>query len=246
MHQRYIPTLHHLDHSAAFRCLWALEELQEKHGLEYHLKNYQRQGGIAPPELKKIFPLGKSPILTLESTREGESPPTVQILPGVLTEAQLILRFLSAEYGKGLWEPESELNRNRDLFFQGFATMTLIPKIDFPVLIESVISLAPFGFSALAGLLASPLLTFVKGELPPIFQILENALSEEDPWFAGSKFGLADFNVCWGVDMAWQRGYLDAAMYPKLKNWHDTVTARGGYRRALEKGNGYNLKTYGL
>lgn len=246
MQQRYIPTLHHLDHSSAFRCLWALEELREANGITYNLRNYRRQRGQAPPELKGIFPMGKSPILTLESTAPNQPPPTIQIVPGVLTEAILILRFLSEEYGRGLWDPESEADANRDAFFQGFATMTLTPQVNFVVLLETIILILPIGISAFVRLLLSPLLSVLRGQLQPAMQILEDALGGGKPYFAGCKFGLADFNVCWGVDMASQRGYFDANKFPKLKNWHATIKDRNGYRGALEKGNGYDLKTFGM
>ncbi|KAF2967327.1 hypothetical protein GQX73_g6255 [Xylaria multiplex] len=245
MPQTLIPTLHHLSHSAAFRCLWALEELKEANGIKYNLKNYYRRRGQAPPELKEVFPLGKSPILTLESTTD-EPVPTIQVLPGVLTEAQLILRFLSDEYGQGLWEVSSE-DKNRDTFFQGFAVMTLSARVDHLVVIEALITLLPFGLSYVIGCLLSPLISFwKKSSLEPIFQFLDDALDDERPWFSGRKFGLADFNVCWGIDMASQRGYLEKGQFTKLDNWHRTVKARRGYVAALELGNGYDLKTFGI
>ena len=55
-------TVHHLNNSRSQRILWMLEELQ----VPYELKRYQRDPGslLAPPELKKIHPLGKSPVIT--------------------------------------------------------------------------------------------------------------------------------------------------------------------------------------
>ncbi|KAI0200202.1 hypothetical protein F4808DRAFT_171864 [Astrocystis sublimbata] len=246
MSQKLIPTLHHLNHSAAFRCLWALEELKEVKGIKYHLKTYGRQRGGAPEELKAIFPMGKSPILTLETTEPGKPPPTIQIIPGVLTEAQLILRFLSEEYGDGLWEPTTEEDRNRDIFFQGFSMMTFTPNVDFIVILEALISILPYGVSALFGLILSPLVTFGRDRIVPVLQVLENALSDEKPYFAGKEFGLADFNVSFGMDMSSQRGYFDPAQFPKLRDWQTKVKARSGFINALEKCNGYNLKTFGI
>ena len=55
-------TLHHLNDSRSQRILWLLEEL----GMPYEMKRYQRDATtrLAPPELKKIHPLGKSPVIT--------------------------------------------------------------------------------------------------------------------------------------------------------------------------------------
>ncbi|KAH9886137.1 hypothetical protein F4778DRAFT_759123 [Xylariomycetidae sp. FL2044] len=119
MRQKYNPTLHLLESSSAFRCLWALEELSSAYGTEYHVKFYRRQHNLLHSELKEVFPVGKSPILTLDAA-PGEEVPTIQILPGILTEAQLILRFLSDEYAHGLWSPETEEDIKRDVFFQGY------------------------------------------------------------------------------------------------------------------------------
>ena len=54
-------TVHHLNNSRSQRVLWLLEEL----GLDYTVVRYQRDAKtmLAPPELKKIHPLGKSPVV---------------------------------------------------------------------------------------------------------------------------------------------------------------------------------------
>ncbi|KAI0426557.1 hypothetical protein F5Y09DRAFT_318615 [Xylaria sp. FL1042] len=244
MPQTLIPTLHHLSHSGSFRCLWALEELKQANGIEYKLKCYSRQRGAAPPELKAVSSLGKSPILTLESTTD-QPVPTIQVFPGVLTEALLILRFLSDEYGNGLWDVASE-DKGRDIFFQSFAVMTLSVRVDHLVIIETLIHVLPFGLGSVIGLMATPLLSHFKNGLQPIFQILNDALTDEKPWFSGGKFGLADFNVSFGMDMALQRGYFDPGKFPRLHAWHEIVKSRPGYLSALELGNGYDLKTFGM
>ncbi|KAI0528273.1 hypothetical protein F5B22DRAFT_584438 [Xylaria bambusicola] len=244
MPQTLIPTLHHLNHSTSHRCLWALEELKQARNIEYKLVCYERQTGQAPSELKRVFPLGKSPILTLESTTD-EPVPTVQVFPGVLTEGQLILRFLSDEYGQGLWDPAKE-DKNRDLFFQGFAVMTLATSINHLVIIESPISALPVGLSSLVNLMVSPITSIFKRGLTPIFEFLEDALSQDKPFFSGSKLGLADFDISWGMDITSQRGYFDASKFPKLHAWHEKIKARLSYRAALEIGSGYDLKTFGL
>ncbi|KAI0805636.1 hypothetical protein GGR55DRAFT_690357 [Xylaria sp. FL0064] len=234
MPQTLIPTLHHLSHSASFRYLWALEELKQANGIEYKLKCYERQQGGAPPELKDVSPLGKSPILTLESTAD-QPVPTLQVFPGVLTEALLILRFLSDDEDK-----------DRDTFFQSFGVMTLSARVDHLVIIETLIHILSVDLESNIGLMANPMLSHMKGVLEPIFQILNDALTDEKPWFSGSKFSLADFNVCFGMDMASQRGYFDPSKFPRLQTWHEVVKSRPRYISALKIGNGYDLKTFGM
>ena len=55
-------TVHHLNNSRSQRVLWLLEEL----GLPYEIKCYQRDPKtmLAPPELRRVHPLGKSPVVT--------------------------------------------------------------------------------------------------------------------------------------------------------------------------------------
>lgn len=83
-------TLARLAKSRAQRILWLLEELK----VDYELKTYTRKGVLAPPELKEIHPLGKSPLLTVEA--EGASEPLV------LAESANIVEYLVAHYGSRL------------------------------------------------------------------------------------------------------------------------------------------------
>ena len=55
-------TVHHLNNSRSQRVLWLLEEL----GVPYEIERYQREPRrcCAPPELRAIHPLGKSPVIT--------------------------------------------------------------------------------------------------------------------------------------------------------------------------------------
>ena len=71
-------TLHHLNNSRSQRILWLLEAL----GVEYHLENYQRDQDtqLAPEQLKKIHPLGKSPLLTDDDKTIAESAVIIEYL----------------------------------------------------------------------------------------------------------------------------------------------------------------------
>ena len=63
-------TVHHLNNSKSQRILWLLEEL----GLAYTIRNYQRQPSLmAPPEMKAVHPLGKSPIVEIDGRVMAES-----------------------------------------------------------------------------------------------------------------------------------------------------------------------------
>src|SRR5271154_4231787 len=82
-------TVHHLNNSRSQRVLWLLEEL----GVEYEIKRYQRdaQTMLAPPSLREVHPLGKSPVIT-----DGTA---------VLAESGAILEYLVERHGNGRFIP---------------------------------------------------------------------------------------------------------------------------------------------
>jgi glutathione S-transferase len=63
--------VHHLNNSRSQRVLWLLEEL----GVPYEIKHYQRDKKtmLAPPELRAVHPLGKSPVVTDNGKTIAES-----------------------------------------------------------------------------------------------------------------------------------------------------------------------------
>src|SRR5947207_1494792 len=70
--------VHYLNNSRSQRILWLLEEL----GLEYEIKRYQRDPKtmLAPPSLRAIHPLGKSPVITDDGVTIAESGAIVEYL----------------------------------------------------------------------------------------------------------------------------------------------------------------------
>ena len=82
-------TVHHLNNSRSQRVLWLLEEL----GLPYEIKRYERDPKtmLAPASLRKIHPLGKSPVIT-----DGEL---------TLAESGAIIEYLVDRYGNGRLRP---------------------------------------------------------------------------------------------------------------------------------------------
>lgn len=67
--------------------------------IPYELKTYKRgKDKLAPPELKKVHPLGKSPVITVETP--GRSQPLV------LAESAAIVEYL-CELSKGRFDKRS-------------------------------------------------------------------------------------------------------------------------------------------
>ncbi len=108
-------TLHHLNDSRSQRILWLLEEL----GTPYELKQYQRNAEtrLAPPELKQIHPLGKSPVIVDGNVR--------------IAEFAAIVDYVIRRYGKGAMMPapgsaESEAYHEWLHYSEGSAMLPLM------------------------------------------------------------------------------------------------------------------------
>ena len=71
-------TVHHLEMSRSQRILWLLEEL----GVPYDIRLYRRDPAskLAPVKLKRIHPLGKSPVVTDGDTVVAESGAIIEYL----------------------------------------------------------------------------------------------------------------------------------------------------------------------
>src|SRR5690348_1128722 len=70
--------VHHLENSRSQRVLWLLEEL----GLPYEVRRYERNAKtmLAPPELRRVHPLGKSPVIEDEGRVIAETGAIVEYL----------------------------------------------------------------------------------------------------------------------------------------------------------------------
>ena len=79
--------VHHLNNSRSQRVLWLLEEL----GLEYEVRRYERDARtmLAPPELRKVHPLGKSPVITDGELTVAESGAIIEYLVGRYDDGRL-------------------------------------------------------------------------------------------------------------------------------------------------------------
>ncbi|OBT83461.1 hypothetical protein VE02_07414 [Pseudogymnoascus sp. 03VT05] len=204
--QKTIPRVYNMSSSKAISALWPLEELADA-GIKYKVVNLPRRGADTCNVLKSHFPLGKSPT----------------IMPNVLTETRLMLQFFSDHYTDGVWVPESEEDRRQDTFFQEFAHGSLISKVDHILTFEVIPTMLFFPMRFLTLLMVLPICMHFMKDLTVIFQIMEDALSEEKPWFSGKNIGLADFNTIFAMDMAVKRGYVQLEKYPKLAEWYNTV-----------------------
>jgi glutathione S-transferase len=203
--------VHHLENSRSQRILWMLEEL----GLPYEIKRYERnkQTMLAPPELKRIHPLGKSPVL--EDTEIGD----------VIVETGAIVDYL-VERGDGRLGPPA--HRDAVLRYRQFlhyAEGSMMP----PLLVLLVVNRIP--------LLGKTAAKRIQPMIDVHLDYVEAELSSR-PWFAGDTITGADIMMSFPLEAARSRAGLDTSR-PATIAWLDKIHARPAYQAALAKGGPY-------
>lgn len=219
-------TVHHLNNSRSQRILWLLEEL----GLPYEVKRYERdaQTMLAPPALRQVHPLGKSPVLT-----DGAH---------TVAESGAIIEYLLSRHGGGrLRPPEDSDERLRFTYWLHFAEGSAMPPLLLKLVFGRVQSAPmPFFVKPIArGIAKNVLSRFVEPNLKAQLDFMEAELSQRD-WFAGPEFSAADIQMSFPLEAAAQRAGLDASR-PRLWAWLQRIHARPAYRRALERGGPYDF-----
>ena len=214
-------TVHHLNNSRSQRVLWLLEEL----GVPYDVVRYQRDPKtmLAPPQLRAVHPLGKSPVIT----------------DGGLTIAETgaIIEYLMDKYAAGrLMPPAGTAERLRYTYWLHYAEGSAMPPLLLKLIFDRVATApVPWPVSAVARRISGSVLSsFVEPQLKLHLDFMESELVAH-PWFAGGEFTAADVQMSFPVEAARSRAGLDAGR-PKLIAFLDRIHARDAYRRALERG----------
>ena len=222
-------TVHHLNNSRSQRILWLLEEL----GLDYEIKKYQRDPKtmLAPPELRAVHPLGKSPVISDGDIVVAES--------GAIVEYLTSRHGVSAE-GAALAPAPGTPERLLFTYFLHYAEGSLMPPLLLKLVFDRVAKApAPFFVRPIARGIANKVIeTFVQPQIRTHLGFLEGELGKRS-WFAGSQFSAADIQMSFPLEAAASRGGLDG-QYPNLSGFLERIHARPAYRRALERGGKYD------
>jgi glutathione S-transferase len=219
-------TVHHLNNSRSQRVLWLLEEL----GLPYEIIKYQRDPAtmLAPPELQRVHPLGKSPVIT-----EGDA---------TIAESGAIVEYLVERHGNGRLAPAAGTpERLRWTYWLHFAEGSAMPPLLLKLIFERIkTSPMPFFAKPIArGIANKVMAAMVDPNLKRQLDFMEGELRQNE-WFAGRDFSAADIQMSFPVEAAAQRAGLDASR-PKLMAFLKRIHARPAYRRALERGGPYSF-----
>jgi glutathione S-transferase len=219
-------TVHHLNNSRSQRVLWLLEEL----GLPYEIQHYQRDPKtmLAPEALRKVHPLGKSPVVTDDGVTVAES--------GAIVE------YLLERYGNGrLIPPAGSAERRRYTYWLHFAEGSAMPPLLLKLIFDRIPTQPmPFFVKPVARSIANKVLQ--KMVLPNLKRQLDFMESElgGSTWFAGEEFSAADIQMSFPVEASAMRAGLDASR-PHLFAYLKRIHARPAYRKALERGGPYSF-----
>ncbi|HJS39455.1 MAG TPA: glutathione S-transferase [Burkholderiales bacterium] len=218
--------VHHLNNSRSQRVLWLLEEL----AVPYEVKRYQRDAKtmLAPPELRAVHPLGKSPVIE----DDGQ----------VLAESGAIIEYLAERYGEGRFVPAAGTpERLRYRYWMHFAEGTAQPPLLLKLLFDRVEKgPMPFFVRPVARAIAQRAKAgYVQPNIERNLDFMESELQGRD-WFAGAGFSAADIQMSFPLEAARARGGLDEKR-PRLMDFLERIHARPAYRRAVERGGAYAL-----
>jgi glutathione S-transferase len=218
-------TVHHLNNSRSQRILWLLEEL----GCEYEIKKYQRdpQSLLAPAELRRVHPLGKSPVIT-----NGAD---------TIAESGAIIEYLVDTYGNGRLRPaEGTPERRRYAYWLHYAEGSAMT----PLLLKLIFSRLPKGpmpfvvrpvVKAVANRAQE---TYIDPQIKAHADYWEGELARSR-WFAGDEFTAADIQMSFPLEGAAVRAA--GQLGDKTRAFLGRIHERTAYRRALEKGGDFQL-----
>ena len=202
--------VHHLNNSRSQRIPWLLEEL----GVPYRLEQHRRDGktNLAPPELRAIHPLGKSPVI-----QDGAL---------TLAESGAIIEYLVERYGAGRLVPQRGSNEHvRYLYWMHFAEGT--------IMLHMVARL----YLIRVGEAAKAMLARVEAMIGDELDLVEGELGRS-AHLAGTEFSAADVQMVFPLKFAAYGGLL-AERHVKVRDYLAHMQAPPAYRRAVEKGGAY-------
>jgi glutathione S-transferase len=198
--------VHHLDDSRSQRILWLLEEL----GLPYEIKQHKRdpQTRLAPPELKKVHPLGKSPVIEDDG--------------GVVAESGAIVDHILRRYGNGRLQPAiSDPQYDDYVHWMHYAEGSAMPALIIRINVARV------------GDAAALMLPRLDAEIALQLHYIDSALAGR-PYILGNELTAADIQLSFVGELAAAR--FGITNYLNVGAWIKRFQARPAYQTALSRG----------
>jgi glutathione S-transferase len=203
--------VHHLNNSRSQRILWLLEELKAPYEIRFYHRDAETN--LAPPELKAVHPLGKSPVIT-----DGEE---------TIAESGAIVDYIIRKYGHGNLAPKPgthEYERYLEWlhYAEGSAMLPLMLNL----------------YTMRLGEAGAPLKERIDEEINNHLSYVNGALAGKS-YLLGETFSGADVQMSFVGEVG--RAFGQLADKPHLAAWVERLHARPAFKAAIEKGGAYNL-----
>ncbi|MEF1201415.1 glutathione S-transferase family protein [Vibrio owensii] len=196
--------LHHLNQSRSKRIIWLLEEL----GVDYEIVPYLRDSVtfLAPPELKSIHPLGKSPVL-----EDGDE---------IVTESGAITEYLIEKYADGRFAPvRGSKAYTQYIQWLHFAESSAMV----PLLLKM--------FVAKDGAQTNFLADYADAETMKVMGYVDQSL-EGKTYFVEERLTGADFMMSFVVDILNKFGVIER--FPNIQRYGAQLATHSAFAKAEE------------
>jgi glutathione S-transferase len=212
--------VHHLENSRSHRVLWLLEEI----GVPYEVKFYARDPAtmLAPPALRAVHPLGKSPVIVDGNVTLAESGAIIEYL----VEKNPASAMAPAR-GTAEWV--------RYLYWLHFAEGSAMPPLLLKLVLHRIATAPPWPIRPIVAAVVRRANDRVAApRLAENLDLMEAELNRST-WFAGDAFSAADIQVSYPIEASTRGAGLDQRR-PKLMAYLERIRERPAYRRAAERG----------
>ena len=218
-------TLYFAPRTRSVRILWLLEEL----GVPYEIKHYKRNGktNLAPPELKAVHPLGKSPVIE----DNGK----------VFAETGAMIEHILDAHGGGRLRPAAGTPAyDQYRYWLHAAEGSYMPSLVLTLFVNRIETASmPFFAKPIAKKIAASIREgYLNQTMKAQYDFLEAALSDA-PWLAGDDITAADIIMSFPVEAFTARA--GSGDYPNIEAYRMRFQSRPAYARALERGGPYAL-----
>lgn len=211
--------VHHLEKSRSHRIIWLLELLE----VAYEIQVYQRdsQTHQAPEALKKVHPLGKSPVIT-----DG---------PLTIAESGAIIDYLVSRYGNGRLQPaKDDIGEWVDYrYWLHYAEGSLMPLILMSLVFHQIPKQSPWFVAPLAkGISSTVMRRFIRPQIAQHLDFIESHLSKRAN-FAGDWPSGADIQMSFPLQAIASTQSL--VHYPAIATFAMRIENDPAWMRAVER-----------
>ncbi|KAI9752748.1 MAG: hypothetical protein M4579_005504 [Chaenotheca gracillima] len=232
--------LYWLEKSRSQRILWLLEELK----IDYELVTFKRtKDMLADPKLKEIHPLGKSPVITVETPGSAQ--------PLVLAESGLIVEYLTEYYGQRLIPKKYREGQEgkiggeteewlRYRYFMHYTEGSLMILLLVGFLVQNIKNgPVPFFIRPITNGIAGKINSmFLEPNLKTHFSFLEAQIASSPnggDFLCGKELTGADILMSFPLEASKGRVGLTPDLYPKLCAYTDRLQQLDANKRAVQK-----------